>query len=260
MEAVIRFKNLIRDIDLLFQSCGKGVLFVGENELEAYFGKYIDKIRNFESSDIEDELTADVSSLKNNLNTVRLILRHPVASLNESGYFPEGDELEQIRGTLKALNGGKWANGVICGLSAVASWANSLISEVYGILDALDGYAEKSTETEVKEKSQQHKRKINEDELRKCFRIAFLGGGNGRIDYFTNNLLPDLEQKWSDKDLAKIALLIYNNRKLMSATRPNTFKAWYEKFCGLVGCKYHKDYKPSILKPDDKLRRVFYYL
>lgn len=153
MEAVIRFKNLIRDIDLLFQTCGKGVLFVGNNELEAYFGKYIDKIRNFESSDIEDELMADVSSLGNNLNAVRLILRHPVASLNESGYFPEGDELEQIRGTLKALNGGEWANGVICGLSAVASWANSLISEVYGILDELDGYANNEGENKQKAKS-----------------------------------------------------------------------------------------------------------
>ena len=167
MEAIIRFKNLIRDIDLLFQRCGKGVLFVGNNELEAFFEKYIDKIRGFESSDIEDELTADVSGLKNNLNTVRFVLRYPVASLKESGYFPEGDELETMRGNLKALNGGKWANDVICGLSAVASWANGLISEVYWILDELDGYAnnegKKPDKAEPKERSRQETFEISEE-------------------------------------------------------------------------------------------------
>lgn len=106
----------------------------------------------------------------------------------------------------------------------------------------------------------QNEREINEDGLRECFRIAFRGAGNGNIDYFTNNLLPDLKQNWSDKDFAKIALMIYDSGKLMPAMRPNTFKSWYEKFCGLVGCRFHKDYKPSILNPDDNLRRIFYYL
>lgn len=106
----------------------------------------------------------------------------------------------------------------------------------------------------------QNEREINEDGLRECFRIAFRGAGNGNIDYFTNNLLPDLKQNWSDKGFAKIALMIYDSGKLMPAMRPNTFKSWYEKFCGLVGCRFHKDYKPSILNPDDNLRRIFYYL
>ena len=106
----------------------------------------------------------------------------------------------------------------------------------------------------------QNEREINEDELRECFKIAFCGAGNGNIDYFTNNLLPDLKQKWSDKDFAKIALMIYESGKLMSAMRPNTFKTWYKKFCELVGCGFHEDYKPSILKADDNFKRIFYYL
>ena len=103
-------------------------------------------------------------------------------------------------------------------------------------------------------------RSIKEEELKAYFKLSFRGGGNGNIDYFTNNLLPDLKQNWSDKDFAKIALMIYDSGKLMPAMRPNTFKSWYEKFCGLVGCRFHKDYKPSILNPDDNLRRIFYYL
>ncbi len=261
MEAIIRFRNMIDEIDLLFQRCGKGLLFVNDSELEAYFEDYIDKVRAFNVQDMEDELTADIRNLNDNIKAVRFKLRRPVASLNESGYFSDGNELEPMREVLRTANGDKWANDVICGLSAVASWANGLISEVYGMLDEYaDNEGEKPGKAEAKEQSQQYKRKINESELLKCFQIAFRGGGNGKIDYFTNNLLPDLEQNWSDKDFAKIALMIYNSGKLMSAMRPSTFRAWYEKFCVLIGCKFHKDYKPSILEPDDNLRRVFYYL
>ena len=105
----------------------------------------------------------------------------------------------------------------------------------------------------------QNERKINEDGLKECFRIAFRGAGNGNIDYFTNNLLPDLKQKWSDKDFAKIALMIYNSGELTSAMRPNTFKEWYQRFCKLVGCGFH-EYKPNALIPNDRLKKAFYYL
>ena len=99
---------------------------------------------------------------------------------------------------------------------------------------------------EQENERKQNEREINEDGLRECFRIAFRGAGNGNIDYFTNNLLPDLKQKWSDKDFAKIALMIYNSGELTSAMRPNTFKEWYQRFCKLVGCGFH-EYKPNAL-------------
>lgn len=114
--------------------------------------------------------------------------------------------------------------------------------------------------SEQESERKQNEREINEDGLRECFRIAFRGAGNGNIDYFTNNLLPDLKQNWSDKDFARIALMIYNSGKLMPVMRPNTFKTWYRKFCELVGCGFHEDYKPSILKADDKFKRIFSYL
>lgn len=114
--------------------------------------------------------------------------------------------------------------------------------------------------SERKKARKQNEREINEDGLRECFRIAFRGVGNGNIDYFTNNLLPDLKQKWSDKDFAKIALMIYESGKLLPVMRPNTFKTWYKKFCELVGCGFHEDYKPSILRDNDNLKRIFYYL
>lgn len=102
-------------------------------------------------------------------------------------------------------------------------------------------------------------RSIKENELKDCFILSFKGGGSGNIDYFKDNLLPDLQQNWNDKDFARIALMIYDSGKLMSAMRPNTFTKWYKKFCELVGCGFHK-YKPNALNPDERLKKAFYYL
>lgn len=103
-------------------------------------------------------------------------------------------------------------------------------------------------------------RSIKEEELKAYFKLSFRGGGNCNMDYFTNNLLPDLRQNRSDKDFAKIALLIHESDKLISSMRPNPFKEWYRIFCELVGCRFHKEYKPNKLKSDEAFRRKFYYL
>ena len=108
--------------------------------------------------------------------------------------------------------------------------------------------------------STQPKRTINEAELKEYFKLTFKGGGNGNIDYFTNNLLPDLKQNWSDKEFAKIALMIYESGKLIDSMRPNTFKAWYKRFCELVGCGSHEEYKPNKLGVDESFKRKFSYL
>lgn len=105
----------------------------------------------------------------------------------------------------------------------------------------------------------QKERVIKESELKEYFNFTFKGGGNHNIDYFTNNLIPDLEQNRTDKDFAKIAYMIYSNGKLQDSMRPNTFKEWYKKFCEFVGCGFH-EYKPNALIPNDKLKKAFYYL
>ena len=113
---------------------------------------------------------------------------------------------------------------------------------------SINGYSHKKNGSNI----------IKEDELRGYFTLAFKGGGNGKIDYFTKNLLPDLKQRRTDKDFAKIAFLIYESKKLIPSMCPQTFKEWYQKFCELVGCKFHKDYKPSNLQPDSKIKKAFF--
>ena len=69
-----------------------------------------------------------------------------------------------------------------------------------------------------------------------------------------------LEQPNTDKDLARVALLIYESKWFLSNDY-RTFSKWYRDFCKIVGCKYHKDYAPSALKPiPDTLQRNYYFL
>lgn len=103
---------------------------------------------------------------------------------------------------------------------------------------------------------------IKESELRDCFTLAFKGGGNSttRIDYFTEYLLPDLKIERNAKDFARIALLIYDSKVLLSAKRPKTFDNWYRTFCELVGCEYNSNYKRSKLDIDRIFKQKFNYL
>lgn len=117
----------------------------------------------------------------------------------------------------------------------------------------------KSATANIADEKAKGERNINVVELSKYFKLSFKGAGNGNIDYFTDNLLPDLRQNRSDKDFAKIALMIYESGTLIDSMRPKTFKEWYRIFCEMVSCRFHENYKPSILKADDKFKHIFYY-
>ena len=139
---------------------------------------------------------------------------------------------------------------------------HSIIAEVNKlnqIFVSSDRASQRKEEQNNINKLDKKERVIKAAELKEYFTLAFKGGGNGNIDYFTNNLLPDLKVDRSDKDFARIAYMIYSNGKLQASMRPNTFKEWYQKFCELVGCGFH-EYKPNALNPDDRLKKAFYYL
>lgn len=93
------------------------------------------------------------------------------------------------------------------------------------------------------------------------FIAPFKGIGNGNINYYKRleENLTDASRERSVIEYAKIALLIYNSKK-MSAKKPQTFSEWYQFFCKIVGCEYNKDYKPSKLQATESLEREFYFL
>jgi hypothetical protein len=93
------------------------------------------------------------------------------------------------------------------------------------------------------------------------FIAPFKGIGNGNINYYKRleENLTDVSRERSVIEYAKIALLIYNSKK-MSAKKPQTFSEWYQYFCKIVGCKYNKDYKPVKLEATENLKKEFYFL
>ena len=88
---------------------------------------------------------------------------------------------------------------------------------------------------------------IIEEELKKYFQVAFYNKGNGSTDWFSR-LIADLNIKRNDMDYARIAKMIYNGGWLQPRMKPSTFAEWYRIFCGLIGCEYHKAYKPNKLE------------
>lgn len=98
-------------------------------------------------------------------------------------------------------------------------------------------------------------------EFADCFIAPFKGIGNGNINYYKRleENLTDASRERSVIEYAKIALLIYNSKK-MSAKKPQTFSEWYQYFCKIVGCEYNKDYKPSKLLATESLEREFSFL
>jgi len=102
---------------------------------------------------------------------------------------------------------------------------------------------------------------INSDKLKDYFVPAFYNRQNtNQTDYFTENLMPDLEKQFTGKQFAAIASLIYHSNKMRKRVRPDSFNSWLKTFCGLIGIKY-TNYKQSTIKDiSDNLSDTFYYL
>ena len=98
-------------------------------------------------------------------------------------------------------------------------------------------------------------------EFANFFIAPFKGIGPGNINNYEKleEILTDNSRKRSVIEYAKIALLIYNSKK-MSAKKPQTFSEWYQYFCKIVGCEYNKEYKPSKLKDFEGLEKEFAFL
>ena len=95
---------------------------------------------------------------------------------------------------------------------------------------------------------------IKAEDLKFYFTSPFIGVGTGNENIFIDHLIPALKLKRSAKELAAIALVIYNNDKVISKhRRPATFSAWYEIFCDCMGTT-KKTYQPKdLLTVQDKI-------
>ena len=92
------------------------------------------------------------------------------------------------------------------------------------------------------------------EKLKAHFKYPFTKEGGGFI-YLVNLL----NNRCSDIRYAQIAYQIYISKSFMKGDF-NTFDSWYSTFCTIVGCRYHKDYKPSKLKLTKEQESSFVFL
>lgn len=78
-------------------------------------------------------------------------------------------------------------------------------------------------------------------EFAEYFNAPFKGIGPNNINYYDRleDSLTDPAKKRSTIEYAKIALFIYQSKKILPRKKPNTFSEWYQYFCKIVGCKYN---------------------
>lgn len=93
------------------------------------------------------------------------------------------------------------------------------------------------------------------ERLKSYFNAQFKGMGNNE-NYFENNLIPDLQLTMTNRQIATVALIIFESKKMIN--KPASFDSWYTEFCQIMGTE-RKTYKPSGLRPQ-QMRNKFYYL
>ena len=129
-----------------------------------------------------------------------------------------------------------------------------------GAVETEEGHTSQATEKNGKSGTNDINRKLP-SEFADYFNAPFRGIG-GCINYYEKleDSLTDPAKKRSSFEYAKIALFIYQSKKILPRKKPNTFREWYQYFCSIVGCECNSWYKPSNLPFTKALKEEFYYL
>lgn len=130
-----------------------------------------------------------------------------------------------------------------------------------GAVETEEGHTSRTTEKDGKSATNTINRKLP-SEFANYFNAPFRGFG-GSINYYEKleDSLTDPAKKRSCFEYAKIALFIYQSKKILPRKKPNTFRGWYQYFCEIVGCEYKINYSPHKLLPiSKKLKEEFEYL
>lgn len=99
--------------------------------------------------------------------------------------------------------------------------------------------------------------KVDADRLGSFFKNIFKSGIT--IDNHFDDLVRDIPKFKTNKELAMIAVLIYECRKYF-IQRPATFTAWLREFFEIIGRECPKDTHKNKYEPNDTIKRMFYYL
>jgi hypothetical protein len=96
--------------------------------------------------------------------------------------------------------------------------------------------------------------------LKSYFKADFKGIGRDNENKFDDLLIKDLQKPRNGKDYVAIALIIYENDKLIGGKKPKTFEGWKNVFLDLTGIKPNTYHKYHVRNEVEKLKYEFNYL
>lgn len=262
MKAINEYKALIEDISQVVSCYANYKHWPPEimrdwNE-GALLGLY-NRVLHYNPADIKEAIIGDgkFDEFAGRLKTAKFEL--DMEPTFAPSYYPEfDDELfskernPKMYNALIAINGKDWAFRVMERLRLIAMFANANIEDVCNTLDEIDVFINNGTARATPGAT------ANTDlsSLGGFFNAKFKGSG-GNPNYL-NELISGVEKLKTSKDLAMVALMIYNNKNFIN--KPSTFASWLRTFFVIVGRNCPKETSPNKYKPSDMIKRIFYYL
>lgn len=98
---------------------------------------------------------------------------------------------------------------------------------------------------------------VDANRLGSFFNSKFKGCGNN-YNYF-DDMIKDIQTIRVSKELAMIAVMIYECKNYF-IQKPSTFAAWLRVFFEIIGRDCPKDCHKNKYRPNERIKRTFYYL
>lgn len=257
MKEINEYKALIEDVSRVISSYANYKLWPPEIMREWNENTLLElhkRVLRFNPADVKEAIIGDgkIDEFAGRLKTAKFELDNtpPFAPTNfDDDYFCK-EKNPAMFDALKAINGKGWAFNTMERLRMIAFTSNLIIDDIHQIFDEIDVFVNGKTTRATPEQG------VNKTELSKYFNAKFKGSGNNP-NYF-DTLIEDIKDLRTSKDLAIVALMIYNCPSFIQ--RPSTFAAWLREFFEIIGRDYPKDQSKNKYKPSEKIQRMFYYL
>jgi len=129
------------------------------------------------------------------------------------------------------------------------------------IIDLKEKYELQQSKIENLTIEQKQQEKNIDEKLKDYFIPAFYNGSNiCKVDYYTENLLPDLQKKFNGKEFAALAYLIYGSNQVRKIVKNMSFAKWRKIFFKCIG-RNDTNYKPNdLIDTANNMRNTFYYI
>lgn len=262
MKAINEYKALIEDISRTISCYANYKLWppeIVQDWSESALLQLYNRLLHYNPADIKESIIGDgkFDEFAGRLKTARFEL--DMKPTFAPTYYPAFDNdlfsnerNPEMYNALISINGKDWAFRVMDRLRLIAMIANTKIEDVCNTLDEIDVFINNKTAKATPGAT------ANTDlsRLGDYFNAKFKGSGNN--PNYLDELICDVEKLKTSKELAMVALMIFNNNNFIK--KPSTFAAWLRTFFEIIGRECPKDTSKNKYEPSNMIKRTFYYL